>query len=309
LPFNNHRKTELKTILIAYQFPPIAGSTEKPIWTGSGFMIGEKRLPVLSYQVDPSGWTDELTTFHEENAGSTHFIDMASRRHCLEQLKAHLQLDRQPTILEIGCSSGFMLDAIAQEFPSCDLLGSDIILGPLHQLSRIKPSLPLLHFDITTCPLYDRSVDAVVMLNVLEHILEDELALRQVFRILKPGGILIVEVPAGPDLYDVYDRLLLHYRRYKMRDLLKKARTTGFTVLNKSHLGFFIYPQFWLVKKLRMKIAQKVEQDQLTAIVSRDIQTTKENILLKVVTNFELFFGKWVSYPFGIRCLLTLQKS
>jgi SAM-dependent methyltransferase len=63
----------------------------------------------------------------------------------------------------------------------------------------------LLHFDLRHCPLPDGSFDGVILLNVLEHIKEDAAALRQIARILKPGGIAAIEVPAGRGLYDIYD--------------------------------------------------------------------------------------------------------
>ncbi len=62
------------------------------------------------------------------------------------------------------------------------------------------------------------------MLNVLEHIRGDALALRQVHRILRPGGVVVIEVSAGPKLYDVYDELLMHHRRYRLPSLARTLR-------------------------------------------------------------------------------------
>ena len=50
---------------------------------------------------------------------------------------------------------------------------------------------------------------------MLEHVEDDQAAIRQVYRILQPGGVAVIEVPAGPDLYDIYDRQLMHHRRYR----------------------------------------------------------------------------------------------
>jgi SAM-dependent methyltransferase len=193
-------------------FPPLPNTTEMPHWTGRGFQIGDRILSILSYEASASGWTDHLTVFHENTAGNSHFIDLASRRHAVSQV-AQYALGSSPVIMDIGCSSGFLLADLKAAFPQAYVVGADVVLGPLLNLAKASPETPLLHFDLTRCPLPDNSVDVAVLLNVLEHIEEDALAVRQLYRVLKAGGIAIVEVPAGPELFDIYDELLMHYRR------------------------------------------------------------------------------------------------
>src|SRR5262249_3935363 len=71
----------------SYRWPKLPGLADAPLWTGRGFRVGKKLHRVLSYGVQHSNWTDELPTFHEETAGGRHFIDRASRRHALGQVK------------------------------------------------------------------------------------------------------------------------------------------------------------------------------------------------------------------------------
>jgi SAM-dependent methyltransferase len=169
------------------------------------------------------------------------------------------------------------------------------------------PGLPLLEFNLVTCPLPDSSIDAAILLNVLEHISDDAAAMRQIHRILRPGGIAVIEVPAAPHLYDVYDKVLLHCRRYSLVSLIALAENAGLNVVEKSHLGFFVYPGFWFTKtrNKRFLSAEGVVQQR---IVAESIQNTRRSRLLDVVTRLELFVGRWVSYPLGIRCLLTCTK-
>src|SRR5262245_13183738 len=168
-----------------FPWPAITGSVESPIWTNQGFRVGSTIVPILAYEVGSSGWTDGLTSFHEETAGATHPIDQASRQHALEQLETHLKM-LAPVVLEVGCSSGFMLRVLRKRLPQAFVVGADYVRGPLEQLAGEIPDVPLLQFDLTTCPLPEQSVDAVVLLNVLEHIQDDETAVQQVYRILKP---------------------------------------------------------------------------------------------------------------------------
>ena len=290
-----------------FTWPEVPGSGAAPIWTGRGFRVGDREVPVLSYEVGDSGWTDELTSFHEEAAGSNHPIDLASRRHALGQLKKHAPGDA-PVILEVGCSSGFLVKEIRREFPRAFVIGADYVRGPLEKLARDMPDLPLLHFDLVECPLPSASVDAVVLLNVLEHIEDDGAALRQLHRVLRPGGVAVIEVPAGPGLYGIYDRMLMHHRRYSSRGLRSAAEKTGFEILEASHLGAFVYPGFWLVKKWSRRFlhAGAVEQER---VVEKNIRYTERGGWLSWLMDLELWLGERISFPAGIRCLLTCRRS
>ena len=253
-----------------------------------------------------AGWTEDLTDFHEDAAGSHHPIDVASRVHAAGQLKKYLSADA-PTILEIGCSSGFMLREMRQAFPGAFVIGADYVRGPLERLAADMPELPLLQLDLIRCPVPDDSLDAVVLLNVLEHVRDDAEAVRQIYRTLKPGGLIVLEVPAGPHLFDVYDKTLMHFRRYSLRSISEVLQSAGFEIVRKSHLGFFLYPPFWVVKQRNKRFLSHDEAVQ-KRVVSRNIQGTRSSQLFHAVMTIELFLGRFVSFPTGIRCLLTCRK-
>jgi SAM-dependent methyltransferase len=289
-----------------YSWPPLPASTERPVWTGHEFRVGDRALRVLSYETGGSGWTDELTSFHEEKAGADHSIDLASREYALGQIRKFVPVPA-PFILEVGCSSGYFLRLLRERMPQAFLIGSDYVPGPLVRLSRDLPDLPLLQFDLTRCPLPDRSLDAVVLLNVLEHIRDDSAAMAQVLRILKLGAVAVIEVPAGPRLYDAYDKILMHERRYSLGQLKKLVLGAGFEILTHSHLGFFLYPGFWWVKRRNRKYLAKEEKIQ-REIIAKNIGSTKESRILKTILRIELAMGRYFAYPFGIRCLLTCRR-
>ena len=277
-----------------------------PIWTEKGFHVGNEIFPVLEYSSNHQGWSDELTFFHEETAGEDHFMDLASRSHAIRQVRAHCR-QSSPVILEVGCSSGFMLRSLLAHFPNAFVMGSDVVGEPLQKLAASLPHLPLFRFDLTHCPLPDNSIDVVILLNVLEHIKNDEAAMRQVYRILKPGGVAIIEAPASPHLYDAYDEMLCHFRRYTLASLCSLAAQSAFHITKATHLGCFIYPGFWLVKKKNRKLLSK-EEAVKRSLVEKNIRQTGCNPILKLLIKLELAIGKRVSYSFGIRCLLSCTK-
>lgn len=85
------------------------------------------------------------------------------------------------------------------------------------------------------------SADYVYTLNVLEHIEDDMAALRELFRVLRPGGRMLVYVPAFQVLYTSMDRRVGHHRRYRLKPLVEMVRDAGFSIRRAAYadsLGF-----------------------------------------------------------------------
>lgn len=290
-----------------FHLPPVPSSPDVPAWTGQGFRVGEKMESVLSYAINDSGWTDELTDFHETSAGDVHYIDIASRRNALSRLRKWVKSGK-PVIMDIGCSSGFLLRDIREAFPQAEVVGADYVVGPLQKLARKHPDWPLIQFDLTTCPLPDECLDAAVLLNVFEHIGDDALAVSQLHRMLKPGGVAVIEVPAGPELYDVYDKQLMHFRRYDLTGLKTLLSNAGFEVHDASHIGFILYPAFaWT--KIRNKKYLDLPDEEQRKIVGRNINFARENPVMDFIMSAEAAFRYRVPFPRGIRCVAVARKK
>ena len=288
--------------MLPFNLPPPKGFIEIPKWDGANFHIGDNLVNVLEYSENFSGWSDDLTSFHEDVAGDAHPIDLASRADALAQVDKCCT-NSQSVILEVGCSSGFMLKDLARKYTDCIVIGSDVVKEPLYNLANELSGVPILRFDLLKNPLPNDCIDIVIMLNVLEHIENDLEALKNVYKFLKPGGRLIVEVPAGPWLYDSYDKELQHFRRYSAIELRDKLIKCGFIVQRKSHLGFLLYPAFFISKSIN-----KLMGPQKLANVSERIQQTKKSFAFKILMNFESKYLANFNLPFGIRILATAKK-
>src|SRR3954463_10649441 len=151
--------------MLPFLIPPPPGCTHIPVWTGRGFRLGDALLPILSYEVSTSGWTDDLTTFSEENGGGGHYMNVASRTNAIRALRSCVP-HQDAALMDIGCSSGFMLKDLQAAFPKSSVLGSDYVRGPLNSLANSNPEIPLLQFDLTQCPLPDKILDGITLLNV-----------------------------------------------------------------------------------------------------------------------------------------------
>jgi ubiquinone/menaquinone biosynthesis C-methylase UbiE len=290
-----------------FPWPAVSVGGVMPVWTGTDFLIGQQHLRVASYDSDSSHWSEDLTSLHETEAGRDHPMDRASRRLAVQTMR-QLGANRKATILDVGCSTGFVLENLRAALPQADLIGADYLPGPLEGLARRMADIPILQFDLRQCPLPDACVDGITCLNVLEHIDDHERALGHLYRILKPGGLAHIEVPAGPRLYDIYDEYLMHHRRYRLAELINLARAKGFTVAEATHLGFGVYPAFWCVKrKNRRKMAAPPEEK--ARLVIGQIRRTRVNRLFALMIQLETALGRVLAYPCGIRCVVVLRKA
>jgi SAM-dependent methyltransferase len=290
--------------MLPFNLPRQKDCSIYPRWNGKEFVIGDIHTPVLEYSENLAGWSDDLTALHEEVVGDSHPIDIASRKDAIVQVKRFMP-SAQVVIMDIGCSSGFLLHDLVKSFPEAKIIGVDVVKDPLYRLAKALPTVPLIRFDLLQNPLPDESVDVIIMLNVLEHIEDDVLALKKAFRLLKKGGSLIVEVPAGPYFYDAYDSELHHFRRYSSSELQSKLIGAGFKVRRKSHLGFLLFPAFGVVK-----LFNKWSPFQKNKMVFRkQAAVTSGSVLVRLAMVFETKVLSRFQLPFGIRVLAVAVKK
>jgi len=290
-----------------FPWPAIGDCKQLPVWTGSHFEVASKRTKILAFSQSESAWSPELTEMHEREASSSHPIDLASRALAVDSMKL-LRLRGRPIILDVGCSSGFLIEDLMRDIPESELIGADYIQEIVLKTAERLPNNPFLQFDLRQCPLPDACVDGVTALNVLEHINDDSRAFVEVHRILKRGGLAHIEVPADPGSFDLYDEVLLHFRRYRLSELIEKAHQAGFVVRKATHLGFFPYPFFKYAKIRNQHIGKRLTLQEKTKLVAEQIRNTKSSRILSKIFDFERWLGSVASYPIGIRAVVRLEK-
>jgi hypothetical protein len=118
----------------------------------------------------------------------------------------------------------------------------------------------------------------------------------------------VIEVPAGPNLFDIYDRHFMHYRRYSMRDILRRLRGHGFTIVDRTHLGILPYPAFWAIKKRnRHYLSESPERQRV--IVTRNMNLAHGSRLMDFIMRMDAKLGNRMYLPFGIRCAVTCVRT
>jgi SAM-dependent methyltransferase len=272
-----------------------------------GSTDGAATEPFISYVPDDYAvnWSEDLEQMHEENS-HTHFIEVWTRRAMLARLGT---MPAAPTVIDIGCSTGYLLADLRAAVPDAKLIGVDLVVSGLRKAHSHVPDALLLHADACALPLESLSVDAAVSANLLEHVPDDERALAEIHRILRPGARAVVVVPVNPGSYDCYDRLLGHERRYARAELTRKARAAGLAVVEDIHLGAPLYPAFWAVKQHNRARHEQLHGAALVRKVRSDMERTADSALGRLACRLEeLLLAGGIRLPFGIRGLSVLER-
>ncbi len=157
------------------------------------------------------------------------------------------------TVLEIGSGIGNLTELIqAERIYASDF--SQYYVDALKEKFAGRQDITPLRYDVldaNTGSLLQLKIDSILCSNVLEHVPEPDLALRNLFTILQPGGRLHLLVPFSPVLYCELDRQLGHYCRYTRHTLRERVVRAGFAVEKLFVFNFFGGVGWFVNGKLR----------------------------------------------------------
>lgn len=206
-----------------------------------------------------------------------------------------------PEILEIGAASGGN-EPVCRRFgryTAFDLSDSALDICRSRGIER------LVRGDAESLPFAANSFDFVVAFDIFEHLQGDEVSMWEIARVLRPGGVLLANVPAFQKLFSGHDVSFDHIRRYQPGEFDTKLRKAGFETLFRSYWSFFIFPAVYLVRTLagRPSEGQEAKSDfdrPLPAIVTWT---------MSALANLELFLmRRGVSFPFGVSYCCFARK-
>lgn len=179
------------------------------------------------------------------------------RRRVLRAVLDELDLKTGAQLLDAGCGSGRTLDELrgygqpfgvdidAAAVGAARDHGHDVSLGPVEQLPFAAGT-----FDVVTC------------LDVVEHTPEDLVTLRELRRVTRPGGHLVITVPAHPRLWSAHDELNLHYRRYTRRRLSGLVDAAGLELVRETYFnGILLAPVAVVRAAQRVRGASSARSD------------------------------------------------
>lgn len=203
-------------------------------------------------------------------------------------------------LLDLGCGTGRVLEALAAHGTATGVDASTEAL----RFCRARGLDGLVLARGEDLSFADGSFDVVVSLDCLEHILEDVTAMRECHRILKPGGSLILHVPAVGFLWSEHDEALHHRRRYSRLELEDKLRSVGFRIRRSSYCQFFLFPVVMLV---RMFSAFR-KRGTVPRAQARPVPAPLNGIFL-ALNHLEHRLLEVVDLPIGVSLLAVAQKE
>jgi SAM-dependent methyltransferase len=286
-----------------------------------------KRCLACEALFEGAGWTcpkcghqpalrDEIYQFTEEPADAhagfkpEYFVRLAEIEECnfwfrarneLIQWALHKYFPDAESFFEVGCGTGFVLTGIRKNFPRMRLVGSEIFADGLVFAKARLPEVELYQMDARRIP-FEREFDVIGAFDVLEHVIEDENVLVQMFNAVQPGGGLLVTVPQHPFLWSASDDYAMHKRRYERAELRAKVERAGFEVRRMTSFNSLLLPlMIWSRRKRKH---------------NHDFQLWREfeigpalNKTLEGILKFErMIIRAGVSFPAGGSLLLVGRK-
>jgi SAM-dependent methyltransferase len=201
-------------------------------------------------------------------------------------------------IIEHGCGTGFVLAELKRLFPRARVVGADLFAEGL-VLARRRFAGPLVQTDILQSG-YRAAFDLVGLFDVLEHLDNDLQVLNVIREQLRPGGCLLMTVPAHMALWSEYDVASGHRRRYARNELLSRLTEAGFEVRFCSEFMSVLFPLMWV----RRRLSWKKTSPQTTAPIERELHVNPVlNSVLEKVLRLEAW---WISHGRKLPCGTSL---
>jgi SAM-dependent methyltransferase len=216
------------------------------------------------------------------------------RRRIVDHFLADLGLSPEASILEIGCGTGGNFEVLSKygELSAVDIDATALRYASERTLADVRQgALP------DEMPFGDDRFDLVVLLDVLEHVDEDQAALHRVRKLMRPGGCLMLTVPAFPFLWSAHDEVHEHKRRYTRGDLVQQVGAAGIRVTRASYFNSWLFPLVAAVRLGGRVVAHN-------AVADLSVPPNALNWALTKVMASERHTMSRFSHPVGVSLLL-----
>jgi ubiquinone/menaquinone biosynthesis C-methylase UbiE len=207
--------------------------------------------------------------------------------------------DSRISVLDAGCGTGYFLKKIEESY---DTFGIDfsklaIKFASLRNLSRIACA------SVENIPFKDASFDAVTSADVLYHknVSDDQKALREFHRILKPDGMIIMNLPAFEFLRSSHDQAIHTHRRYTKKQLRMLIEQCGFKIEKLYYRNSILFLPAALIRILRKRKNTRSSDVVLPGKIT--------NQLLTQILFLDDSIARVIPFPAGLSLFCVARKS
>lgn len=188
---------------------------------------------------------DDTEILQLDQLERTHWWYIARKRVLGRWLKRHRKLQR---ILDAGSASGgntlFMVS-----------LGFNVVSVEYSKVGcelQTSKGIKVIQGDLTSLEFDSGIFDGIVCMDVLEHIVDDGKAVAELFRVLKPGGEVLISVPQDPKLWSSHDVAVNHFRRYERTKLIDLCANLGFQIVDSYNSVIILKPILKVYRRLKL---------------------------------------------------------
>ncbi len=223
----------------------------------------------------------------------------ALHRHVLRSLARTLPTG--PTlVLDAGCGTGGLLRRLREAQPAWTLTGLDF--SPIAcELARERTGGDIVQGSVAALPFADATFDAVVSCDVVCQVADPAQALREFHRCLKPGGPVVLTMPAYQWMFSYHDKEVGNLRRYSRGEVNALLLAAGFRIERSTYWNMLPFPLTVLRRKILRPVASSSDVDLFPAPVEAGF-----NALMAVE---HAWLGAGGSLPFGNSVLTVARKS
>ncbi len=234
----------------------------------------------------------EVEVKHWWFAGRRHIIAGFVERACRDLGKL------RPRILDVGCGTGANLQMLSR-FGVAE--GVDVSVAAL-DFCRARGLAKVKQGAAESLPYEDAAFDLVTGLDVVEHLDDDIAGLKEMRRVLRPGGRAVLFVPAFMFLWGVQDDISHHRRRYTLPDLKRKLREAGLTVERATYANLTFFAPILIGRLLMRLIGWRPASE-------NNITISALNGLLGRIFSVESWWLRRLNFPFGVSIVCVAKRT
>jgi SAM-dependent methyltransferase len=226
-----------------------------------------------------------------------HWWFLARRRILKRLIERAVKPPRKARILEVGCGTGHNL-AMLKEFGQLDASELDRCA---RALANKRLPRKVKEARLPDLSMFKRNeYDLIALLDVLEHVPDDLGSLRAIHRRLKPGGALLLTVPANPWMWSAHDTAHHHFRRYTKKQLEELFLRSGLEIQLLSYFNTLLYPLVAAARIAGKLLRRQSSDDRLPS--------APVNAVLNKVFGLEAAILGRVPMPFGVSLVAVVRR-
>lgn len=241
----------------------------------------------------------DLATYAvEAEIEAGHWWFVGRRKLFAKELK-RIGIQADARVLDIGTSTGTNLRML-QELGFRDVTGLDMSEEAIRFCAQ-KGLGSVQRGDVCSMPFEADSFDLLLATDIIEHVEDDERALAEIARVLRPGGNVLVTVPAFESLWGLQDRVSQHKRRYRLAQLRTTIERAGLNPTRAFYFNYILFMPIWIARRVIDGLGIELQSE-------GEINSPLLNRVLSFVFACDIHSASILRPPFGVSILLLASK-